>query len=311
MERRSSLIGYALVFTSGALWGFGGYFVTQMSQIGAPAMTIAFSGHLFALLPLVALILVTKRKEGLKISKKGLFYSLILGALTKGIFKLAADTAITMIGVATSSILMYLSPVFVAIMSMIFFKERLRTYQHVSLVINLIGCTLMVTGGNFSELSISGLGVTLGVLAGFLYALTTVIGKVATSGDDPLTMTFYMLLFSAITMSFFAKPWEHVELFTNSTFIFWALINSAATGLLANLFFLRGLSMKIDASKATIIASVEVIVATLSGVFLLGEPVNFAAFMGIMLMILSIIGMNIELPLKASVVAKPETALRK
>src|SRR5699024_3480539 len=113
-----------------------------------------------------------------------------------GIFKIATDTSISLIGVSTASILMYLAPVFTAIMSMIFFKERLRGYQHAALVLNLLGCILMVTGGNFEELTISGLGLTLGVLAGFLYALNTIIGKVATTGDDPLTMTFYMLLFS-------------------------------------------------------------------------------------------------------------------
>jgi len=46
--------------------------------------------------------------------------------------------------------------------------------------------------GNFAELNISGLGLALGVLSGFLYALTTIIGKVATGGDDPETMTLYM-----------------------------------------------------------------------------------------------------------------------
>ena len=40
----------------------------------------------------------------------------------------------------------------------------------------------------------------IGVIAGFLYALNTILGKIATGGDDPETMTFYMLLFSSITM---------------------------------------------------------------------------------------------------------------
>ena len=86
-------------------------------------------------------------------------------------------------------------------MSMIFFKEKLRGHQHLAVLLNLVGCVLMVTGGNFSELNISGLGLTLGATAGFLYGLNTILGKVATSGDDSETMTFYMLLFSAITMA--------------------------------------------------------------------------------------------------------------
>ena len=64
-------------------------------------------------------------------------YSALLGVLTKGIFKLALDTSMTLVGVATATILMYLAPVFAAIMSMLFFKEKLRGYQHFAILLNL------------------------------------------------------------------------------------------------------------------------------------------------------------------------------
>lgn len=298
MEKKSSLKGYFLIFMAGVFWGLGGYFVTQMSNVGVSSLMTAFPGHFLALLPLLIYLLVKKGTSGLKISRKGLFYSIILGALTKGVFKLANDTAISLVGVATSSILMYLAPVFAAVMSMVFLKEKLRGYQHAALLLNLAGCILMVTGGNFAELNISGLGLALGVLSGFLYALTTIIGKVATGADDPETMTFYMLLFSAITMGVFAKPWQHLDLFTNSTFMFWAILNSMITGLMANLLYLKGLSMNVDASKATIITSAEVVIATLSGVLLLGENIDIVGYVGIGIMLISIVLMNINIQKK-------------
>lgn len=298
MEKRRALQGYLLIFMSGVFWGLGGYLVTQMSNMGVSSMMTAFTGHFLALPPLLIYILVKKGVKGLKISKKGLLYSILLGALTKGIFKLANDTAVTLVGVSTASILMYLAPVFTAIMSMMFFKEKLRGYQHFAVLLNLVGCILMVTGGNFSTLNVSGIGLTLGAIAGFLYALNTILGKIATSGDDSETMTFYMLLFSAITMGIFAKPWQHLDLFTNSKFLYWAILNSMATGMIANLLYLRGLSMKVDASKATIIASGEVVIATLSGVLLLSEKVNIIGTFGIVIMLGSIILMNITIPIK-------------
>ncbi|WP_303864496.1 DMT family transporter [Alkalibaculum bacchi] len=306
MEKRRSLQGYLLVFMSGVSWGLGGYLVTQMSNMGVSSLMTAFSGHFIALLPLFLYLIVKKGMNGLKISKRGLLYSILLGALTKGIFKLANDTAVTLVGVAAASILMYLAPVFTAIMSVIFFKEKLRGYQHFAVLLNLVGCILMVTGGNFAELNISGLGLTLGVISGFLYALNTIIGKVATDGDDPETMTFYMLLFSVMATSIFAKPWQHLDLFTNSTFLFWAFLNSMSTGLIANLLYLKGLSMGVDASKATIIASGEVVIATLSGVFLLNEKINFIGSFGIVIMLISIVLMNITIPTKQKEVTENE-----
>lgn len=298
MKEGRSLKGYLLIFMSGVFWGFGGFMVTQMNNLGATSLITAFSGHFLALVPLLIYILVRKGVTGLKISKKGLLYSIILGVLTKAVFKLSYDTAINLVGVSVSSILMYLAPVFTAIMSMMFFKEKLRGYQHLALMINLVGCILMVTGGEFAELSISGLGLILGIISGFLYALNTILAKVATTGDDSYTMTFYMLLFSAITMGIFSKPWEHVDLFLNSKFLFWALFNAFFTGLFANILYMKGLSLKVDASKATIIASSEVVVAFLTGVFLLNEEINIVGTFGIIIMLISIVLMNITLPLK-------------
>lgn len=162
-----------------------------MSDNGASSQMTAFAGHVIALIPLLLLLLARKGIKGLKISKKGLMYSILLGVLTKGIFKLSLDTSMTIIGIATSTILMYLAPVWTAIMAMIFFKEKLRLYQKFALVLNLVGCILMVTDGNFTEFNISGLGLFLGLVAGFLYALSTILGKAGTSGDDPLTMACY------------------------------------------------------------------------------------------------------------------------
>ena len=105
MEKRRSLKGYLLIFMSGILWGLGGYFVTQMSNMGVSSLMTAFTGHFLSLLPLLIYLLAKKGINGLRISKKGLLFSILLGALTKGIFKLANDNAVTLVGVATASIL--------------------------------------------------------------------------------------------------------------------------------------------------------------------------------------------------------------
>ncbi|MGI6525913.1 MAG: EamA family transporter [Caldicoprobacterales bacterium] len=110
----------------------------------------------------------------------------------------------------------------------------------------------MVTGGNFTELNISGLGLALGLLAGFLYGLSTILGKIGTSGDDSVTMAFYMMVFSSITTAVFAKPWEHLDFLTNSTFLFWAVTGAGLSGTVANILFFAGLSMGKDLSKNTL-----------------------------------------------------------
>lgn len=308
MDKLRNLKGYLFVAVAGSLWGIGGFFVTKMSDTGASSLMTAFTGHLLAFLPLLLFLLAKKGFKGLKISKKGLIYSILLGVLTKGIFKVCLDTSMTTVGVSTTTILMYLAPVWTAIMAMIFFKEKLRGYQKFALALNLAGCFLMVTGGNLAEFNISGIGLVLGVMAGILYALSTILGKIGTSGDDPLTMAVYMLMFSSITTSLFARPWEHLELFTNSTFMFWSLLGGVLSGSIANLFFLSGLSMGIDASKATIVTSVEVVVATVAGVFLLNEQIGLVGYIGILIMLSSIVLMNINFNKSKEVAENPSVS---
>src|SRR5690554_2134765 len=167
MEKKRYLQGYILVAIAGSLWGIGGYFVTKMSDTGASSLMTAFAGHFLALPPLLIYLLAKKGVGGLKISKKGLLVSILLGVLTKGIFKLSLDTSMILVGIATSTILMYLAPVWTAIMAVVFFKEKLRNYQVFALLLNVLGCALVVTGGRFTEINISGLGLTLGLAAGF------------------------------------------------------------------------------------------------------------------------------------------------
>lgn len=295
-KQSSAKLGYLLIFLAGAGWGTGGVWITQMGRLGASSLMTGFTGHLFALPMLAIAILLTLGKSGFKISKRGLLFSIIMGVVTKGFFKMAYDTTISTIGVSTGAVLLYTAPVFVAILSMLVFREELYRNNYIALAMNLIGVFLMVTLGNFSSLNIAPLGLLLGLISAFLHASNTIMAKISGSADDSLTMAFYMLVFSTITQGTFAQPWTdtNMALLTSGSFLFWAIINALITGALANLFYLKGLSTNIDASKAPIISSVEVIVASLMGVILFGEGMNWVGLLGIGLMLGSIYLMNMK-----------------
>lgn len=295
-KQSSAKLGYLLIFLAGAGWGTGGVWITQMGRLGASSLMTGFTGHLFALPMLAIAILLTLGKSGFKISKRGLLFSIIMGVVTKGFFKMAYDTTISTIGVSTGAVLLYTAPVFVAILSMLVFREKLYKNNYIALGMNLVGVFLMVTLGNFSSLNIAPLGLLLGLISAFLHASNTIMAKISGSADDSLTMAFYMLVFSTITQGTFAQPWTdtNMALLTSGSFLFWAIINALITGALANLFYLKGLSTNIDASKAPIISSVEVIVASLMGVILFGEGMNWVGLLGIGLMLGSIYLMNMK-----------------
>lgn len=298
MEKKKNNVGlgYLMIFLAGAGWGTGGTWVTQMSQMGASSLLTGFTAHFFALPFLAIAILVTKGLKGFKVSKRGLLFALIMGIFTKGFFKIAYDSTVASVGVSTGAVLLYTAPVFVAIMSVLIFKEKLYANNFLALGMNLVGVFLMVTLGNVANLNVAPLGILFGLIAAFLHASNTIMAKISGGSEDPLTMAFYMLVFSTILQSFISQPFSQANLvlLTDSTFLFWAIINAFITGTLCNLLYLKGLSTNVDASKAPVISSVEVIVATLMGVYIFSEAMNWVGLVGMILMLASIYLMNQE-----------------
>lgn len=293
-EKDSKYLGYLFVALAGVCWGTGGLFVENLSALGASSRVIAFNSQVFALIPMGILLFLKDGIKGFKISKTALFYTFILGSVSKGLFKLAYDTSITLVGVAMGSILLYLSPLFVAIMSVIFFKEKIGRPQKIALFLTIIGCFMMVTGGDLSNLNVSPLGIILGITAAFLYATSSIVGRFATDGVNPITATFYMLVFSTLTLLPITQPWTMFSLYADGTFFFQSLLYGVVTGVIANVLFLTGISMGISPSRATIFTSLEVVVATLIGVLVFNEFLNWIGLIGIGLMLISIVLVNAD-----------------
>ena len=84
----------------------------------------------------------------------------------------------------------------------------------------------------------------------------------------------------------------NLDVIFNGKFIFWAVINSVLTAAVPNMIYLQGLSYDIEVPKAGILSSVEVIVATFMGVFLLGENMNLVSVIGLLVMLGSIVLLN-------------------
>lgn len=288
-------IGYLMIFAAGCLWGTIGLFVKLLSSVGASTTLTAFMRLFMGFLIIVPVMLCTGGLEMFKIDKKSLVQCLMLGILSQALFNYCYNVSIGSIGVATASILLYTAPVFVIIMSKIIFKELIGKLKIIALIINIIGCFLMVTGGNLSYFKISVAGIFFGLAAAFLYSLVTIIGKIASDNIHPFTVVFYSFLFGWLTLCIITSPWESI--IAVSSLKFW--IYSFGYGLIPTvgsyLFYMGGLRKKIEVSKVPIIASVETVVATLIGVIVFKERLNFINVLGIIILLSSIVIMNMRL----------------
>jgi drug/metabolite transporter (DMT)-like permease len=286
--------GYVYLLISGAFWGSAGVFLSFLSNRGLSALEVAFFNLGSAALFLFVYNLVTSGISAFRINKKALLRLVFTGFVSEFLYDIAYINAVEMIGVGPSAVLLYTSPIFACIMAAVCFKESITAQKILAVALNIIGCILAVTGGNFSFGLLAPLGIMLGIAAGFLYACVTILGKYNTSEVDPGIVTFYNFFFGFLFMCLLARPWTFdTHVFSVPTVLLGLLCGTFGAAI-PYLFYMHGMKKPVEASRATVFASLEPVVAMILGALIFKEPVNAISFIGVAVIVLSIAIMNRE-----------------
>ena len=299
--------GYCLVLLGALLWGSVGVFSRALGQMGLAAMEVAALRMFVASIFLVPILLAMGTgedsegagKRGLfrffLVSPRGLFWSALVGVFGLALSSATYYISIEHIGMSTSSVLMCTSPMFGIVLGRMLYGEGITNQKIVSLVFNVVGCTLAVTGGVLEFESISPIGVGMGVCSGLMGCLLTMFSKVATRYAQPLTVVFYGFVAGGVLLSAFANPFAKIAGGMSSEF-YWV---TAAFGLfptvLAYFFYMTGLSKGLEASKVPVIATFETVTAVMLGVAIFREPLGVGKLIGVGLVLASIGIMSIDM----------------
>ena len=174
--------------------------------------------------------------------------------------------AIEQSGMATAAVFLYTSPVYVAVISRLLFHEPLTKNKIIAIVINIAGCILTVTGGDFSDMRISAFGIIMGVLSGFTYAMLPILSRTGADEEDPFSSAFYGQAFGALLLFFLIRPWNGIgTAFTLPillVFIGFGIVPSA----MGYIVYYGGISKITETSRIPVLASVETVVAAIIGI---------------------------------------------
>ena len=285
--------GYLLILAAGALWGTIGFFATILANLGMKAGPVAFFRVLSSTVMLALALLIKGKGISLfRISRRGLLSCMLIGVVSQAFYNVCYMNTIEQNGMATAAVFLYTSPVYVALLSRLFFREPLTGNKILAIIMNIVGCVLTVTGGVFSEMRISPFGLVMGLLAGFTYALLPILSRTGASEENPYTAAFYGQLFGALMLFFLIRPYQNPG--TEFTWqiilvlIGFGLIPSA----LAYIVYYGGMSRITETSKVPVIASVETVVAAVIGLVAFGQTLGAVKILGIALVLCSIAVMN-------------------
>ena len=214
-----------------------------MEGQGSSSSYTSFLRLFFGFLLLALLTLIFEGPKAFRIGRRTLISCILLGIVCQGIFNILYSMSISMNGVSVSSVLLYTAPIFTSIASVLFFKERLGRSKWLALLINVIGCALTATGGEFSASAFVPAGLLAGVGAGLTYGMTAVFGKIAMREESsPLAVATYNLLFGCIFVALVSRPWNTVESPFDTGILLYGLLFGLAATALAYCFYFSGLA---------------------------------------------------------------------
>ena len=131
-------------------------------------------------------------------------------------------------------------------------------------------------------------GLRLGIGSGLFYSSYTLFGRVALSHYPPFTVTFYTFLVAGIGSLFLIRPQELAIVTGSGRGFLLALGLILISTVLPYLFYTKGLNDLGDGGKASILASVEPVVASLVGILVFGEPMGIGTLVGLVCFLVSI-----------------------
>lgn len=284
-------ISAVYVLLAGSLWGFMGLLVRSLNAVNLSSMEICFVRSFVTFVVMLAGLFLFDR-DALKIKLKDIWCFLGTGAFSVAFFNFCYFKTMTFTSLSVAAVLLYTAPAFVMLMSSFLFKEKLSGKKLISLLLAFLGCAFVsgVVGGA-GILSVQ--GILYGLGAGFGYALYSIFGRYALDRNySSLTISFYTFLFSSIATFFFVDAGKVFSVVGGSTgltvkTVFLVLMVT----LLPYLSYTKGLN-GMENGTASVLASIEPVVATLVGVIVYKEELNFWNVLGICLVLCSIMLIN-------------------
>lgn len=277
-----------LVLMAGIFWGMIGLFVRKLNILGFESMNIvALRAIVTSCLLGIFLFIYDKRK--LCIRLKDIWCFIGTGIFSVVFFNFCYFKAITLTSLSVAAILLYTAPAIVMLLSAGLFHERITKIKIISLVLTFIGCAL-VTGIVSGVAVLNMRGILVGLGAGFGYALYSIFSRYALEkGYHSLTISFYTFLFAVIGTIPFADYFGIITIFKQDAMsVLYCLSFGLISTVLPYIAYTRGLQ-EMENSKASIIASIEPVTATILGVFLYHEKLSVIELVGIVMVLLAIV----------------------
>ena len=276
---------YLYVFAAGSLWGIISLFLKPMLNLGFSQIQTVTLRCLVAAAVLGVYMLI-KDKGLFRFKLRDIWCFLGTELVSLMFFSICYFYSMTYNGVCVAVILLYTSPVFVMLLSLPLFKEKITYKKLIAVVLTVAGC-VFVSGAAGGQ-SIGFVGIVLGICSGLGYALYSIFSRYALQRNyNSMTISFYTFLFCGLGCLPFASP-VSMALSLSPKAVLYSLGLGVVCCVMPYILYTKGLEY-VDNTRASVIVAVEPVVASLIGVFVYNESVTAVKLLGVALVLSAVV----------------------
>ena len=261
--------GYIYILIGATLWGVSGAVAKSLFNIGISPAELVHIRLTLATLTLGLLLVFFDRKR-MVVALKDLPYFLILGFIGVAGVQYSYYYTISKIHVGPAVLIQYLSPMWVALYAFIFQKEPFTKGKIIALLLAVLGCYCTVGGYRVDLLKLNRIGIVSGLISSFFFSFYALYGEKGLKKYDPWTLLLYGFGFGAVFYWILISPIKILNQgYSFEVWMAFLFIAIFSTLIPFGLYF-KGME-RVRATRASITATWEPVVAGITAYFVLGE----------------------------------------
>ena len=287
--KKNDNTGMLSTFVGGTLWGINGVMGNYLflnKNVTTPWLIpyrLILAG--FLLLGYLYYKKGTKIFDVLK-NPKDLFQIVLFGFIGMLGTQYTYFSAIQFSNAAIATVLTYFGPTLVLIYMCLREKRKPLKYEIVSICLSSFGVFLLATHGDITSLQISFKALVWGILSALSVVFYTVQPESLLKKYGASIVVDWGMMIGGIFIAFVTKPWNINVTFDFITFLVLMLIIVFGT-IIAFILYLTGVNI-IGPTKASIIACIEPVAATICAILFLGVTFDFLDVIGFLCIISTI-----------------------
>jgi drug/metabolite transporter (DMT)-like permease len=286
---RRQTAGYVEALLAASLWGTSGIFASRLFAMGVSPESVAVLRPVAGLLFLLLAALLWDPGK-LRVPVSGFLLMTGLGGAATGLFQLAFQLSLSRAGVPVTVALLYLSPAIVLAAAGPLLGEWPTRPRVGFALLSVVGVWLMALNAQGAAESVAFSSLMWGLLAAIGYAAYALLGRYAAPRWGSLATVVYSTL-GAVVLLLIALPAAGASVELPTTAAAWTLLTlfglltiSVAT------FLFYGALERIEAGPTAVACTVEPVVAALLASLLLGQGLEAAGWLGLVLVVVGVAG---------------------